>query len=120
MSSDGQRLPWTGRSDRGWLLLCLAAGITEGEDVGDASPAPRLTVCIECTGEPRAGGDIRPLARDLDRAVTLAPRDVATLASRGPPGHPRDRAALAALEAGLPAWTAVSARFRISVFAPIR
>ncbi|MEV5050306.1 putative RNA methyltransferase [Arthrobacter sp. LAR12-1-1.1] len=59
-------------------------------------------------------------ARDLDLALTLAPRDVANLAYMGPAGHHLDRAALAALEAGLPAWTAVSARFRISVFAPIR
>ncbi|SDL24437.1 23S rRNA m(1)G-748 methyltransferase [Arthrobacter sp. ov407] len=58
-------------------------------------------------------------ARDLDLALTLSPRDVANLAYMGPAGHHLDRAALAALEAALPAWTAVSARFRISVFAPI-
>lgn len=58
-------------------------------------------------------------ARDLDLALTLSPRDVANLAFMGPAGHHLDRAALAALEAALPAWTAVSARFRISVFEPI-
>ncbi len=58
-------------------------------------------------------------ARDLDLALSLSPRDVANLAYMGPAGHHLDRAALAALEAALPARTAVSARFRISVFAPI-
>jgi 23S rRNA (guanine745-N1)-methyltransferase len=57
--------------------------------------------------------------RDLDLALTLSPRDVANLAYMGPAGHHLDRAALAALEAALPACTAVSARFRISVFEPI-
>ena len=57
--------------------------------------------------------------RDLDLALTLSPRDVANLAYMGPAGHHLDRAALATLEAALPAWTAGSARFRISVFAPI-
>jgi 23S rRNA (guanine745-N1)-methyltransferase len=59
-------------------------------------------------------------ARDLDLELSLSPRDVANLAYMGPAGHHLDRAALAALEAGLPAWTSVSARFRISVFEPIR
>ncbi len=58
-------------------------------------------------------------ARDLDLTLTLSPRDVANLAYMGPAGHHLDRAALAALEAALPARTAVSARFRISVFEPI-
>ncbi len=58
-------------------------------------------------------------ARDLDLRLTLSPRDVANLAYMGPAGHHLDRAALAALEAALPARTAVSARFRISVFEPI-
>jgi 23S rRNA (guanine745-N1)-methyltransferase len=58
-------------------------------------------------------------ARDLDLALTLSPRDVANLAYMGPAGHHLDRAALDALEAALPAWTSVSARFRISVFEPI-
>ncbi|MFE4228556.1 putative RNA methyltransferase [Arthrobacter sp. NPDC056886] len=57
--------------------------------------------------------------RDLDLALTLSPRDVANLAYMGPAGHHLDRAALAALEAALPECTAVSARFRISVFEPI-
>jgi 23S rRNA (guanine745-N1)-methyltransferase len=57
--------------------------------------------------------------RDLDLALVLSPRDVANLAFMGPAGHHLDRAALAALEAGLPERTAVSARFRISVFEPI-
>jgi 23S rRNA (guanine745-N1)-methyltransferase len=57
--------------------------------------------------------------RDLDLALTLSPRDVANLAYMGPAGHHLDRAALAALEDGLPAYTAVWARFRISVFEPI-
>ena len=58
--------------------------------------------------------------RDLDLALTLSPRDVANLAYMGPAGHHLDRAALAALEAALPDRTSVSARFRISVFQPIR
>jgi 23S rRNA (guanine745-N1)-methyltransferase len=58
-------------------------------------------------------------ATDLDVPLTLGPRDVANLAYMGPAGHHLDRAALAALEAALPARTAVSARFRISVFEPI-
>ena len=58
-------------------------------------------------------------ARDLDLALTLSPRDVANLAYMGPAGHHLDRAALAALEAALPVCTAVSARFRISVFEPV-
>jgi len=59
-------------------------------------------------------------ASDLDLALTLGPRDVANLAYMGPAGHHLDRAALAALEAALPERTSVSARFRISVFQPIR
>ncbi|RKR30269.1 putative RNA methyltransferase [Arthrobacter oryzae] len=58
-------------------------------------------------------------SRDLDLALSLDPRDVANLALMGPAGHHLDRAALAALEASLPARTSVSARFRISVFEPI-
>jgi 23S rRNA (guanine745-N1)-methyltransferase len=58
-------------------------------------------------------------ARDLDLALSLSPRDAANLALMGPAGHHLDRAALAALEAGLPPWTAVSARFRINVFEPV-
>jgi 23S rRNA (guanine745-N1)-methyltransferase len=59
-------------------------------------------------------------ATDLDLALSLGPRDVANLAYMGPAGHHLDRAALAALEAALPERTSVSARFRISVFQPIR
>ena len=58
-------------------------------------------------------------ARDLDLPLSLRPRDVANLALMGPAGHHLDRAALAALEAGLPARTSVSARFRISVYEPV-
>ena len=59
-------------------------------------------------------------AQDLDVALSLSPRDVANLALMGPAGHHLDRAALAALEAGLPSRTSVSARFRISVYEPAR
>ena len=58
-------------------------------------------------------------SRNLDLALFLNPRDVANLALMGPAGHHLDRAALAALEAALPARTSVSARFRISVFEPM-
>lgn len=58
-------------------------------------------------------------SRDLDLPLSLSPRDVANLAFMGPAGHHLDRAALGALEAGLPERTAVSARFRISVFEPV-
>jgi len=65
------------------------------------------------------GGHFAPVvARDLDLALALSPRDVTRLAFMGPAGHHLDRAALAALEAALPPSTSVSARFRISVFAP--
>jgi 23S rRNA (guanine745-N1)-methyltransferase len=57
-------------------------------------------------------------AADLDLALSLAPRDVANLALMGPAGHHLDRVALAALEAGMPSRTSVSARFRISVYEP--
>ena len=50
----------------------------------------------------------------------LPPEDVARLALMGPAGHHLDRGALASLAAGLPPLTAVSARFRISVFEPLR
>lgn len=65
-------------------------------------------------------GHFSPLAaRDLDLDLSLGPADVANLALMGPAGHHLDRAALAALAAGLPPLTAVSARFRISVFEPL-
>ncbi|MFF2031568.1 putative RNA methyltransferase [Arthrobacter sp. NPDC058192] len=65
------------------------------------------------------GGHFAPVvARDLDLALALGPRDVTRLAFMGPAGHHLDPSALAALEAALPPSTSVSARFRISVFAP--
>jgi 23S rRNA (guanine745-N1)-methyltransferase len=65
------------------------------------------------------GGHFAPVvARDLDLALALSPRDVTRLAFMGPAGHHLDPSALAALEAALPPSTSVSARFRISVFAP--
>jgi len=57
--------------------------------------------------------------RDLDVALDLAPQDVANLALMGPAGHHLDPDTLAGRVAGLPARTAVSARFRISVFEPL-
>lgn len=57
--------------------------------------------------------------RELDLALNLTPADVANLALMGPAGHHLDRGALAARVAALPARTAVSARFRISVFEPL-
>lgn len=58
--------------------------------------------------------------RELDLALDLAPADVANLALMGPAGHHLDRGALSARVAGLPPRTAVSARFRISVFEPLQ
>ncbi|MEO5780475.1 methyltransferase domain-containing protein [Arthrobacter sp. PAMC25284] len=55
--------------------------------------------------------------QELDLELSLAPGDVANLALMGPAGHHLDRGQLAARVAGLPPLTAVSARFRISVFA---
>lgn len=57
---------------------------------------------------------------DLDLDLRLAPADVANLALMGPAGHHVDPAALSARVAGLPPTTAVSARFRISVFEPLQ
>ncbi len=54
--------------------------------------------------------------RELDLMLALAPADVANLALMGPAGHHLDPGALAGRVAGLPPRTAVSARFRISVF----
>ncbi|MDQ0821036.1 23S rRNA (guanine745-N1)-methyltransferase [Arthrobacter sp. V4I6] len=56
--------------------------------------------------------------RDLDLDLALSPADVARLAVMGPAGHHLDRGALDSLVAALPPITAVSARFRISVFEP--
>jgi 23S rRNA (guanine745-N1)-methyltransferase len=65
-------------------------------------------------------GHFSPLtARNLDLDLSLVPADVANLALMGPAGHHLDREALASLAAGLPPLTAVSARFRISVFEPL-
>ena len=58
--------------------------------------------------------------RNLDLNLNLAHTDVANLALMGPAGHHLDSAALAARVAGLPSPTAVSARFRISVFEPLK
>jgi 23S rRNA (guanine745-N1)-methyltransferase len=59
-------------------------------------------------------------ADNLDVSLQLSPADVARLALMGPAGHHLDRGALEALAAGLAPLTAVSARFRISVFVPLR
>ncbi len=67
-----------------------------------------------------AGHFIAHSAQDLDLELSLAPADVANLALMGPAGHHLDRQDLAALAAGLPPLTAVSARFRISVFDPLK
>ena len=65
-------------------------------------------------------GDFSALSADnLDVPLLLSPGDVAGLALMGPAGHHLDRAELATLAAGLPSRTAVSARFRISVFEPL-
>ena len=55
-------------------------------------------------------------AEQLDIPLSLTPDDVARLALMGPAGHHLDRRELASRTAGLPPLTAVSARFRISVF----
>ncbi|MCB5283262.1 methyltransferase domain-containing protein [Arthrobacter sp. AL08] len=55
---------------------------------------------------------------DLDVPLLLSPDDVLRLALMGPAGHHLNRDALLAFAAGLPPRTAVSARFRISVFEP--
>lgn len=57
-------------------------------------------------------------ADELDIPLSLTPDDVARLALMGPAGHHLDRGALKSRTAGLPPRTAVSARFRISVFEP--
>jgi 23S rRNA (guanine745-N1)-methyltransferase len=57
-------------------------------------------------------------ADSLDLPLSLTPDDVARLALMGPAGHHLDRGSLASRTAGLPPLTAVSARFRISVFEP--
>lgn len=65
------------------------------------------------------GGHFSALSADsLDVPLRLAPDDVARLALMGPAGHHLDRGALASLAASLPPVTAVSARFRVSVFEP--
>jgi 23S rRNA (guanine745-N1)-methyltransferase len=57
-------------------------------------------------------------AQDVDLALALSPQDVANLALMGPAGHHTDRPELTARLAGFPAVTAVSGKFRISVFVP--
>lgn len=59
-------------------------------------------------------------AQDVDLVLGLSPQDVANLALMGPAGHHTDRLALTARLAGLPAVTAVTGKFRISVFLPRR
>ncbi len=65
-----------------------------------------------------AGHFVACEVRELDLMLALAPADVASLALMGPAGHHLDREALAARVTGLPSRSAVSARFRISVFEP--
>ncbi len=57
-------------------------------------------------------------AQDVDVALELSPQDVANLALMGPAGHHTDRLALTARLTGFPAVTAVSGKFRISIFHP--
>lgn len=57
-------------------------------------------------------------ASDVDLALELSPQDVANLALMGPAGHHTDRLALTARLTGFPAVTAVSGKFRISMFHP--
>lgn len=57
--------------------------------------------------------------RDIDIALDLTPDDVVKLALMGPAGHHLDRASLDETRAGLAVHTAVTARFRISVFTPL-
>jgi 23S rRNA (guanine745-N1)-methyltransferase len=59
-------------------------------------------------------------AEQLDIPLSLTPDDVARLAFMGPAGHHLDRRELESRTAGLAPLTAVAARFRISVFEPIR
>jgi 23S rRNA (guanine745-N1)-methyltransferase len=77
----------------------------------DPSKDERLTASLE-------GLFSAVSADDLDVPLQLDPDDVARLALMGPAGHHLDRAALSSLAATLPPLTAVSARFRISVFGP--
>ena len=58
--------------------------------------------------------------RELDLELGLDPADVGNLALMGPAGHHLDPAALDALVGTLPPVTKVSARFRISVFVPLK
>ena len=57
--------------------------------------------------------------REVDIALDLTPDDVVKLALMGPAGHHLDRASLQETRARLAARTAVTARFRISVFTPL-
>lgn len=77
----------------------------------DPAKEERLAASLE--------GRFAALSTDsLDVPLSLSPADVGRLALMGPAGHHLDREALAALTARLPPVTAVSARFRISVFEP--
>lgn len=57
--------------------------------------------------------------RAVDIALDLTPDDVVKLALMGPAGHHLDRASLEETRARLASRTAVTARFRISVFTPL-
>ncbi|MDN3936836.1 methyltransferase domain-containing protein [Arthrobacter sp. YD4] len=57
--------------------------------------------------------------REVDIALDLTPDDVVKLALMGPAGHHLDRASLQETRARLASRTAVTARFRISVFTPL-
>lgn len=57
---------------------------------------------------------------DLHLDLQLSPDDVANLALMGPAGHHTGRSKLVAKLADLPALSRVSAKFRISVFLPLR
>ncbi len=64
-------------------------------------------------------GFFSPLAtQELNLELSLTPWDISNLALMGPAGHHLDRGRLASRVAALPPRTAVSARFRISVFVP--
>ena len=64
-------------------------------------------------------GFFSPLAtQELNLELSLTPGDVLNLALMGPAGHHLDRGRLTSRVAALPPRTAVSARFRLSVFVP--
>lgn len=87
--------------------IASQAGLLEIEPAKDERLADALTGHFELLS-----------AQDVDVALGLSPQDVANLALMGPAGHHTDRVALAARLTGFPAVTAVSGKFRISVFVP--